>query len=158
MRITALRATPLALRFKDPYHWAGRVDLGAVNLLVEVETDEGISGYGETTAGRPAGTALTALEGIKPLLLGRSPFDIERLMHEARFLGGFSHNPRFTNLALAGVEMALWDVIGKATGSPIHQLLGGAYHLSVDYFGFPQGDTAYELAESGASLSRPAIR
>ena len=123
MRITALRATPLALRFKEPYHWAGRVDYGAVNLLVEVETDEEISGYGETVAARPAGIALTALEGVGPLLHGRSPFDVERLMHEARFLGGFSHNPRFANLTLAGLEMALWDVIGKAAGMPVH--LGG---------------------------------
>lgn len=153
MKIAALRATPLALRFQEPYHWAGRVDYGAVNLLVEVETDEGISGYGETTAARPADTALAALEGVAPLFAGRSPFDVERLMREARFLGGFSHNPRFANLTLAGVEMALWDIIGKAARSPVHQLLGGAYHAGVDYFGFPQGDTAGELAAGAARLA-----
>ena len=98
-------------------------------------------------------SALTALQGVTPLFDGRSPFDIERLMHDARFLGGFSHNPRFANLALAGVEMALWDVIGKATGSPVHQLLGGAFNRSVDYFGFPQGDTADELAEDARRLA-----
>lgn len=153
MKITALRATPLALRFREPYHWAGRVDYGAVNLLVEVETDEGISGYGETTAARPADIAFTALQGVAPLFEGRSPFEVERLMHDARFLGGFSHNPRFANLTLAGVEMALWDVMGKATGSPLHQLLGGAYRSSVDYFGFPQGDTADELAKDARQLA-----
>jgi muconate cycloisomerase len=153
VRISALRATPLALRFKEPYHWAGRVDHGAVNLLVEVETDEGITGYGETTAARPAMIAQSALEGIAPRFLGRSPFDVERLMRDARFLGGFSHNPRFANLALAGVEMALWDVIGKAAGRPVHQLLGGAFHDEVDYFGFPQGDTAEELAADAGRLA-----
>jgi L-alanine-DL-glutamate epimerase-like enolase superfamily enzyme len=115
VKITALRATPLALQFKEPYHWAGRVDYGAVTLLIEIETGEGISGYGETTAARPADIAFTALQGVTPLFEGRCPFEVERLMHEARFLGGFSHNPRFANLVLAGVEMALWDVIGKAT-------------------------------------------
>ncbi len=147
MKITDIRARPLALAFKKPYHWAGRVDYGAVNLLVEVETDEGITGYGETTAARPADIAFAALRGVAPLFIGESPFDIERLMPRARFLGGFSHNPRFANLTLAGVEMALWDVIGKAARRPVHQLLGGACQNEVDYFGFPQGDTADELAE-----------
>jgi muconate cycloisomerase len=153
MKITGLRATPLALKFREPYHWAGRVDHGAVNLLIEVETDEGITGYGETTAGRPAEVAGAAIAGVAPLLVGQSPFDVERLIHGARFLGGFSHNPRFANLVLAGVEMALWDVIGKATGSPLHQLLGGAFNDVVDYFGFPQGDTADELAADARRLA-----
>jgi L-alanine-DL-glutamate epimerase-like enolase superfamily enzyme len=83
VKITALRATPLALRFREPYHWAGRVDYGAVNLLTEVETDEGISGYGETTAARPAESALLALQGVAPLFEDRSPFNIERLLHDS---------------------------------------------------------------------------
>jgi muconate cycloisomerase len=65
----------------------------------------------------------------------------------AQFLGGFNHNPRFANLTLAGLEMALWDIIGKAAGRPVTQLLGGACHEQIDYFGFLQGDTAEELAE-----------
>lgn len=153
MKITALRSTPLALRFREPYHWAGRVDDGAVNLLIEVETDEGIISYGETTAGRPAEVARAALAGVAPLFVGQSPFDVETLIHRARFLGGFSHNPRFANLTLAGVEMALWDVIGKATATPLHRLLGGAFNAAVDYFGFPQGDTADELAADARRCS-----
>jgi L-alanine-DL-glutamate epimerase-like enolase superfamily enzyme len=47
VRISALRATPLALKLKAPYHWAGRVDDRAANLPIEVETGEGITGYGE---------------------------------------------------------------------------------------------------------------
>ncbi len=147
MKITAVRTRPLALAFKEPYHWAGRCDLGAVNLLVEVETDEGLTGYGESTAARPAEGASSLLQGVTPLFIGEPPCDVERLMHRARFLGGFSHNPRFANLTLAGLEMALWDILGKAAGRPVHELLGGAYHHEVDYFGFLQGDTADELVE-----------
>lgn len=147
MRITALRTRPLALAFKEPYHWAGRVDYGAVNVLVEVETDEGITGYGESTAARPAEGVVAALQGVAGLLVGEPPADIERLMRRCRFLGGFSHNPRFANLALAGVEMALWDILGKAANRPVHQLMGGACRAEVDYFAFPQGDTAGALAE-----------
>lgn len=114
MKITSLHTRPLVLAFREPYHWAGRVDYGAVNVLIEVGTDEGITGYGESTAARPADGVMAALHGIAPLLIGQSPFDIELLMHRCRFLGGFSHNPRFANLTLAGVEMALWDITGIA--------------------------------------------
>ncbi|MCZ7665445.1 MAG: mandelate racemase/muconate lactonizing enzyme family protein [Thermoleophilia bacterium] len=147
MKIANIRFRPLALAFEEPYHWAGRVDYGATNVLVEIETDEGITGYGVSTAGRPAESTLQALEGVVPLFAGRSPFDIERLTWEARFLGSFNHSPRFAALTLAGVEMALWDVAGKACGRPLYQLMGGAYREDVDYFAFLQGDTADELAE-----------
>jgi muconate cycloisomerase len=117
-------------------------------------TDEGITGYGETVAARPAEGLMHLLEGVKPLFLGQSPFEIERLTYQARFLGNFNHTPRFANLALAGLEMALWDVIGKATGRPVYQLLGGAFHEAVDYFGFVQGDTAEELAAHASRLAK----
>ena len=54
---------------------------------------------------------------------------------------------------LAGLEMALWDIIGKAAGQPVHQLLGGAVRDEVDYFGFVQGDTTEELVEDAATLA-----
>jgi len=147
VKITQIRTTPLALPFKEPYYWAGRVDLGAVNVLLEVETDEGLVGIGESTAGRPVDGVMSCLRGVSPLFIGESPFDIERLFARARCLGGFTYAPRFANLALAGLEMALWDIIGKAAGRPVYQLLGGASQQEVDYFGFLQGDTADELAQ-----------
>jgi L-alanine-DL-glutamate epimerase-like enolase superfamily enzyme len=153
LKIVDIRTRPLALAFHQPYHWAGRIDLGAVNLLVEVHTDEGIVGYGESIAARPAQAAIHLLQGVAPLFMGQSPFDIERLFHQARFLGGFNDTPRFANLTLSGLEMALWDVIGKAANRPVYQLLGGAFHNSVDYFGFVQGDTALELAGHAGQLA-----
>jgi muconate cycloisomerase len=153
LRIAEIRLRPLALAFKEPYHWAGRVDHGAANVLVEVMTDEGITGYGEVVAARPAEIALHALEGVRPLFIGESAFDMERLIHEARFLGSFNYTPRFANLTLAGLEMALWDVIGKALNRPVYQLFGGAFRQEVDYFGFVQGDTPDELADHARMLA-----
>jgi L-alanine-DL-glutamate epimerase-like enolase superfamily enzyme len=154
MKITEVRLRPLALAFKEPYHWAGRVDIGAVNVLVEVDTTDGITGYGVSTAGFPAEGAVRLLHGIVPLLVGRSPFDIERALWDARFLGAFNHTPRFAALTLAGVDMALWDIVGKASGQPVYRLLGGAFRDEVDYFAFLQGDTVGELAEdAGAAVA-----
>lgn len=153
MRISGITTTPLALPFNEPYHWAGRVDYAAPVVLVEIETDEGVVGVGESTAAFPAEGTVAALQGIAPLLLGEPVWDVQRLLHTARHLGGFNHTPWAANLALAGVDMALWDVIGKAAGRPVHQLLGGAVRAEVDYFGFPQGDQADELAEDAARLA-----
>jgi L-alanine-DL-glutamate epimerase-like enolase superfamily enzyme len=147
MKISQIRTTPLALRFKEPYYWAGRCDLGAAIVLVEVEAAEGIVGIGESTAGFPAEGVINFLQGVSPLFIGESPFDTERLFARARCLGSFNYTPWFANLVLAGLEMALWDIIGKATGRPVYQLLGGAYRQEVDYFGFLQGNTADELAQ-----------
>jgi L-alanine-DL-glutamate epimerase-like enolase superfamily enzyme len=153
MRIARIAITPLALPFKEPYYWASRVDHGAAVALVEIHTDEGLVGFGESTAPFPADATAAQLQGIAPLLVGEPVWDVQRLLHKARFLGGFNHTPWAANLALAGVDMALWDVIGKATERPVHQLLGGAVREAVDYFGFPQGDAADELAADAARLA-----
>jgi muconate cycloisomerase len=84
------------------------------------------------------------------LCIGRSPFEITLLMRQAyqRLFSarGNCSAPRFGALVLAGLEMALWDVAGKAVGRAVHELLGGAVRDRIQYFGFPQGDTAEELA------------
>lgn len=148
MKIAAVHLRPLFLTFREPYHWAGRVDRGAAVILVRVETDAGLVGIGESTAPAAADGAVRLLERAIPSFLGQSPYDVERLMRYARFLGGFNDLPRFAGLSLAGIEMALWDIQGKAAGRPAYQLLGGAFRSEVDYFGFPQGETAEDLAAS----------
>ena len=152
MKITSIRLTPLFLEFKEPYHWAGRVDRGAAVVLVEVETDEGIVGVGESTAALPAESTVAALRGVSALFIGESVWDGQLLLRRARTLGSFNYTPWHANLTLAGLEMALWDIIGKHAGRPVYQLMGGAVRQDVDYFGFLQGATADEFAEDAASM------
>ncbi|MEE4274609.1 MAG: mandelate racemase/muconate lactonizing enzyme family protein [Thermoleophilia bacterium] len=153
MRIADIRTTPLMLAFKEPYHWAGRVDHGAGVVLVEVETDDGLVGVGESVAALPADGTVAAIRAVTPLFLGQPAHDVERLITAARHLGSFNHTPWYAALTLAGVEMALWDLLGKAAGWPVHRLLGGAVRDEVDYFGFVQGDTADELSEDARDLA-----
>src|SRR5271157_2181139 len=101
MKITGIRTTPLALAFKEPYHWAGRVDYGMSVVLIEVQTDDGLTGVGESTAPFPAEGTVQFLKGVTPLFLGEPVYDIERLFARARCLGGFSYTPWFANLVLA---------------------------------------------------------
>ena len=74
-------------------------------------------------------------------------------MRRERFLGGFNDLTRFANLTLAGLEMALWDLMGRAAGWPVHRFWGGLSRTAVDYFGFVQGDTAEQLARSAGELA-----
>lgn len=86
--------------------------------------------------------------------VGHGPFEISRLMAKAYqdlfAARGNCSNPRFGALVLAGLDMALWDLAGKVCGLAVHQLLGGAVRDRIQYFGFPQGETAEELAQDAA--------
>ena len=153
MRIADVSARPLYLRFREPYHWAGRVDGGAAVLLISVVSDTGMVGWGESTAPLPADGALCLVRALADRLRGGSVFDTDRIVRRERFLGGFNDLTRFANLTLAGLEMALWDLMGRAAGWPVHRFWGGLSRTAVDYFGFVQGDTAEQLARSAGDLA-----
>ena len=140
-----------------PYHWAQGVIQGATVILVEVHTDEGVAGYGESVGTPLIEAAQAYIKIAGDGCIGRSPFDNARLMTEANHalfqaLGTCS-SPRFSGMVLAGLEMALWDVMGKATARAAHELLGGAVRDEIQYFGFPQGETAEEIAAGAKRLA-----
>jgi L-alanine-DL-glutamate epimerase-like enolase superfamily enzyme len=152
-RITGIRLTPLLLRFAQPYHWAGRVDDSTGVVLVEVETDAGVVGVGESTAPVAAESTVASLRAVTPLFVGQPLHDVERLIHAARHLGSFNHTPWHANFVLAGLDMAIWDAIGRLAGQPVYRLLGGGVREQVDYFGFVQGDETGELVEHARGLA-----
>jgi len=93
-------------------------------LFVQVETDEGISGIGESgISGRELAVA-GALEHLKPLLIGQDPFRTEHHW-QTSWRGGFYPAGQLLSAAIAAIDIALWDIKGKALGVPVHQLLGG---------------------------------
>lgn len=157
MRISKIETTPLLVPYKNPYYWAKGVIHGAVVILVEVHTDEGVTGYGESI-GTPSAEAIQSyLKLAAGICLGRSPFENARLMDEAYHAlfqaFGTCSAPRFAGHVLSGLEMALWDLMGKATGRAAHELLGGALRDEIQYFGFAQGETAAETAADAKALA-----
>jgi muconate cycloisomerase len=157
LKITDIRTTPLLVPYHKPYHWAQGVIHGAEVILVEVHTDIGLVGYGESVATPSAEAIQSYLKLAGNICLGHSPFENSRLMasaYHALFQAlGTCSAPRFAGQVFAGLEMALWDVCGKATGQAVHELMGGAVRDEIDYFGFAQGESAEEIADDAAILA-----
>lgn len=121
MKITDIRVTVLQIegpRWMDAVTLQGRRQCN----IVEVDTDAGITGIAEAAGG---GGARIIEETLKPMLVGQNPTMIERLydMMYRRLFTRARRGPVAT--AMAAVDIALWDIAGKATGRPLYQLLGG---------------------------------
>ena len=93
-------------------------------VFVKVYTDEGISGVGEGTLEYKEKAFLGAVEHIKEAITGLDPHNIERITHDVYRDSYWRCGPVLMS-ALSAVEMALWDIKGKALGVPVYQLLGG---------------------------------
>jgi L-rhamnonate dehydratase len=113
-------------------------DSGQDALLVRVETDAGITGIGEVDSNPMAAKGAiegpfshTTACGLAQVVVGEDPFETERLWHKmyrANIYGG----RRGVGLhAISGIDMALWDIKGKALGLPVWKLLGGGFHSRI---------------------------
>jgi L-alanine-DL-glutamate epimerase-like enolase superfamily enzyme len=127
MKIIRVEPIPLHLPFASPF----KISQGEARdvlevVIVRIHTDEGIVGVGETQAWRRQGSAETLVSLVRmiedhfePILLGRSPFDISGILHA---LNEAMYN---TLYAQAAVGDALYDIVVRALGVPVHTLLGG---------------------------------
>ncbi|MBL8702150.1 MAG: mandelate racemase/muconate lactonizing enzyme family protein [Alphaproteobacteria bacterium] len=139
MKITDLRVHPMAMPFERVVWTAHEPFRRAELILVEIRTDAGIVGVGEISTG-PQPVVCKLLEELRPLLLGRDPAAIDeswRMLFSVTVprpggLGGWdglppplprNQRPQFM-AALAGIDIALWDIAGKAAAQPVFRLLG----------------------------------
>jgi L-alanine-DL-glutamate epimerase-like enolase superfamily enzyme len=127
MKITEVQALALAIPFAPmdpPSTWTAGV---RKQVLVRLATDDGLVGWGEAFAlGAPLAVCAVVEEALRPLLVGEDPLAIERLtdkLHRATFLFG---RRGVGMMAISGVELALWDLAGRAHGVSVSRLLGGA--------------------------------
>jgi L-alanine-DL-glutamate epimerase-like enolase superfamily enzyme len=147
MKVTKVVSQILAIPNKEPYYYSQGVGTGVNCVLVRVETDEGIVGIGEGCGDRSAEAVAAMVNEMARALGGRSPFEIEPFLHRVYRIGKWDDMRRFANQALAGLEMALWDIIGKACGQPVHRLMGGKLVERSSCFAFLQGNTPEKLAD-----------
>jgi len=100
------------------------------NLLVRVHTDDGIIGYGECSPMNNNLVAAHLQHALAALVIGHDPFDVEALV-ERMFIETYKLAGQSMAMAVSGIEIALWDIMGKAVGQPIYKLLGGACRTKI---------------------------
>ncbi|MGZ8782690.1 MAG: mandelate racemase/muconate lactonizing enzyme family protein [Gaiellaceae bacterium] len=157
MRITAVTATPIAIPLERPFHWRSGVQESARLVLFTVETDAGATGHGESIC---EDTAAVVSYGnlMAKAFVGRSPGDVEAILGELWREGRWRFYPHWSQQIASGIECACWDALGKSLGVPASTFLGGRVREEVDFFAFPQGDTADELARDAGRLAADGYR
>jgi D-galactarolactone cycloisomerase len=128
MKITRVAAVPLSIPFQHGLGGGRSLDY----CLVRVNTDAGLVGWGDAFAYNCRSTVATAVNDmIAPIAVGHEAADVAGLHHliqkRLHIFGRFGVQA----YALSGLDIALWDLAGKAAGKPVHQLLGGAKRTSV---------------------------
>lgn len=109
-----------------PTGFGGRVWTTNNILLVKVETDNGITGWGEAFCYGCTDAVQAALQSmIAPIVVGRDAADIARLSYDLQQTLHLFGRYGITMFALSGLDIALWDIAGKSAGLPLHRLLGG---------------------------------
>ncbi len=121
-------------------------------MVVRITTSDGIVGYGEGQSPVSPRTSKTAVEDLcRPILMGQDPFDVEYLWQ--RMFTGMRERGHYTGFyidALAGCDIALWDIIGQATGKPVHKVLGGRYRDRIPLYAGVGGSSPERAAAQAA--------
>ena len=114
-------------------------------LFLKIETDAGVTGWGEPVVEGRALTVEAAVKELADYLIGKDPRLIEdhwTVMHR----GGFYRGGPIMMSAIAGIDQALWDIKGKALGVPVHELLGGKLRDTIKVYSWIGGDRPAEVA------------
>jgi D-galactarolactone cycloisomerase len=166
VKITAVRAHCLASALETPFAFSQGWVKSRGACLVEVQTDAGLSGWGEALCQglQPPQIAAAAVESaLKPLLLGADPLQVEPLW-QRMYMHTRDYGMKGAVIAaLSGVDIALWDIAGKSLGQPVWRLLGGAFRERVQVYatGFYRvkgREEAARLADEAAQRADEGFR
>ncbi|GLQ48438.1 galactonate dehydratase [Dyella lipolytica] len=116
-------------------------------LFVRIDTDEGISGWGEPVVEGRAHTVAAAVEELADYLVGKDPRHIEDHW-SVLYRGGFYRGGPVLMSAIAGIDQALWDIKGKHLGVPVHTLLGGPVRERIRVYSWIGGDRPADTAKA----------
>ena len=150
-----IKVTPWLLLATAAYNFGRQGEY----IFVEVQTDEGITGWGEVTTTHPvANRAVCAvLQQIDPLVVGENPFHIEKIWNKIFRRFTYMGSRGAATNAISGIDIALWDIRGKAMNQPIFELLGGPVRETIALYTHPDPNIgpdeakrqAKEIADSG---------
>lgn len=161
MKIT--KVEPIFLRLPDVNE---RCDGSQETLVVKVYTDAGVVGIGEVDSSSLVAKAIIEApishkiaRGLAECVIGQDPFEIDRLIHRMYEGSIFYGRQGAAIQAMSGIEIALWDIVGKAVGRPVYQLLGGGFKKRfVAYASILFGDTPAETEKIGQRWAGAGFR
>jgi L-rhamnonate dehydratase len=138
-----------------------RADGSQDTLVVKVHTDAGITGVGEVDSSPGVAKAIIDAplshkisRGLADCVLGQDPFEIDRLIHRMYEGSIFYGRQGAVIQAMSGVEIALWDIVGKAVRRPVYQLLGGGFRKKFRaYASILFGNTPEETENTACGLA-----
>ena len=151
MKISDLRTTIVSVPIKRTYpHAFGAFEGHVTAVVVEIMTDDGQVGIGETPVLASAEVAKLIVDSSKQAILNQDPFDVDVIRRRLYAQNNLIHfNIHAASWALSGIEMALWDLIGKATQRPLYKLWGGAVRKKIPFWGWVAGaDSESMMKES----------
>ena len=125
-------------------------------IFVKLDTDEGISGWGEMISGTKTETVAAGAREMGNYLKGRNPFEIERLWQE--LYRSFYRGGPINSTVVSGLEIALWDIKGKALGVPVYELLGGKARDNIMVYSWIGGDRPKDVAAAALRDKKWASR
>jgi galactonate dehydratase len=130
-------------------------------VFAHVHTDDGISGVGEGSLEWQAEAVVTAIRTLASrVAIGQSAFQIEKIWQEM-FRNEFARGGPVVNAAIGAIEMACWDIVGKALGRPVYDLLGGRLYERLPAYAnawYGAGASLDEVGEAAREVARKGYR
>jgi L-Ala-D/L-Glu epimerase len=128
---------------------------GVTDIIVKATTDDGLIGWGESCSGADVKSVLGALDAMRPFVIGRDPWESECIRQELWHRGIWSWRQHTACFAYPGIDMALWDICGKASAQPLYKLFGGKVRDRASYFFYcSQGKPEEVAAQARQGVSR----
>ena len=159
MKITKVEAIPV----RQPGDILLINDSAQDGIIIKVYTDEGIVGYGEVDSAPwviksiiESPVSHRICQGLANVVVGKDPFEVEKIWEDMYLASLFYGQHGAAIQAMSGIDIAIWDILGKATGQPIWKLLGGMYRDKVRCYAstlmpYTPTEAAEEAAEGEAA-------
>jgi L-alanine-DL-glutamate epimerase-like enolase superfamily enzyme len=145
VKIAAVETIPVSVPYRHREISSQVARDGVSDVLVKLTTDDGLVGWGEACCGADTASVEAALRAMTPFVVGRDPWNREAMRRDVFTHGLWQFQSGTGNFAWAGIDMALWDVCGRACGQPIWRLLGGLQQQEATYFYYLARDTPESL-------------
>jgi glucarate dehydratase len=134
MKITKVEPIIVSIPYREREHSSRVQRDGVTDVLVRIEADTGLVGWGESCSGANVESVYEAVKAAIPIVKGRNPWNTAAMAADFFQAGLWDMRPMTGNFAYAGIDMALWDLCGQACGQPLYNLFGGLRRRWVDYF------------------------